>query len=117
MNRSIEDIYSNISAMMIKGTEGVFSNAILEVELHALAMRLSGGYFRADSTLSTSSPFRFIKEHKTILLKDFRELQNKMSHQPWNIMTYSLLATGEYQVDFEWNDTLAREIDEVCAQA
>ena len=117
MTRSLEDIYENISAMIIKGTEGVFSNAILEVELHTLAMRLSGGYFRADHTLSTSSPFHFIKEHKTILLKDLLELQEKMPERPWNIMTYSLLATGEYQVDFEWNDTLAREIDEVCAQA
>jgi len=117
MTRSIEDIYANISAMIVKGTEGVFSNAILEVQLHSLAMKLSGGYFRTDAMMENSSPFRFIKEHKNILLKDLQELQNKMPEKPWNTMTYSLLATGEYQVDYEWNDSLAREIEEVCAQA
>jgi len=112
MNRTQDEIYASISETIFKGTDGLFSNAILEVELHSLAMKLSGGYYstHANETLS----FSFLKEHKQELLKDFRELQLKMPHQAWNTMTYTLDASGGHSTDFQWNEVLAQDIKEVC---
>jgi len=118
MKRSLEEIYSSISAMVVKGIDGEFSDAVLEVELHSLAMKLSGGYMSVDS--SEPSSFRFIKEHKKILMNDLIELHlktdiNELSR--WNTMNYNLHANGEYRVEFEWNQELAADIERVKEEA
>jgi len=114
MNRSQDDIYNSISQTVIKGTDGLFSNAILEVELHSLAMKLSGGYYSTHT--QKTLPFSFLKEHKQNLLLDLRELQQSMPHEPWNIMTYTLDSSGKYHTDFRWNEMLAQDIEEICAE-
>ena len=113
MNRSTDDIYSSISETVFKGTDGLFSNAILEVELHTLAMKLSGGYYSTHQNDAAS--FSFEKEHKQELLKDLRELQQNMPNEPWNTLTYTLNADGGYYVDFQWNELLANDVEEICA--
>lgn len=113
MNRSQDDIYASISQTIFKGTDGLFSNAILEVELHTLAMKLSGGYYSTHSNETIS--FSFLKEHKQNLLKDLRALQTIMSNEPWNTMTYTLDASGVHSANFQNNEALAHDIEEVCA--
>ncbi len=118
MNRSLEEIYTSISQMLIKGIDGSFSDAVLEVELHSLAMKLSGGYLRGDG--SAPSSFNFIKEHKKVLMNDIIELHIKTDlddHSRWNTMNYSLHPTGEYRVSFEWNTALAEKVERVYAEA
>ncbi len=113
MNQSADVIYENISKLVFKGTDGLFSNAILEVELHSLAMKLSGGYYSTHS--NETLPFSFSKEHKKELLKELRELQALMSTEPWNVLSYTLDASGGHHADFQWNEALALDIQEVCA--
>ncbi len=118
MNRSLEEIYTSISQMLIKGIDGSFSDAVLEVELHSLAMKLSGGYLREDG--SEPSSFEFIKEHKRILMNDLIELHLKTDldeNSRWNMMTYNLRPTGEFKVDFIWDQALANAIAKVYAEA
>jgi len=113
MKRSTDEIYASISKIVFKGTDGLFSNAILEVELHTLAMKLSGGYYSTHS--NKTLPFSFLKEHKQELLKELRELQLSMPNEPWNTLTYTLNSSGGYSTDFQWNEVLAQDIKEVCA--
>jgi len=118
MNRSLEEIYKNISYILIKGIEGDFSDAVLEVELHSLAMKLSGGYVSKAS--SEPNTFKFIKEHKKILMNDLIELHlktdiNELSR--WNTMNYNLHANGEFKVEFDWDQALADDIERVYAEA
>ncbi len=113
MNQSADEIYENISKLVFKGTDGLFSNAILEVELHSLAMKLSGGYYSTHS--NKTLPFSFLKEHKKELLKELRKLQNLMPNEPWNMLTYTLDASGGHYADFQWSESLALDIEEVCA--
>jgi len=118
MNRSVEEIYTSISQMLIKGIDGTFSDAVLEVELHSLAMKLSGGYLRGDG--SSPSSFEFVKEHKKVLMHDLIELHEKTDindHSRWNTMNYSLHPTGEYKVEFQWNQILADQVERVYAEA
>ena len=117
MQRSLEEIYASISEMVVKGIDGNFSDAVLEVELHSLAMKLSGGYMRDDN--GEASSFSFIKEHKKILMNDLLELHlktdiNELSR--WNTMNYNLHSNGEYRVEFEWDQKLAHDIERVKAE-
>lgn len=118
MNRTPEEIYVSISAMMLRSIDGVFSDAILEVELHSLALKLSGGYLRGEGSITTS--FKFTKEDKKILMNDLIELHIKTdldNASRWNTMNYSLHPTGKYQVHYEWNEALAECVERVYAQA
>lgn len=118
MNRTVEEIYANISRMILKGIEGTFSDAVLEVELHSLALKLSGGYLRGDG--SSPTPFSFIKDDKKILMNDLIELHIKThldDSSRWNMMNFSLLPTGAYKVDFEWDEALAECVERVYAEA
>ena len=118
MNRSLDEIYSSISQMVLKGIDGSFSDAVLEVELHSLAMKLSGGYVRGDG--SEPSAFSFIREHKKILMNDLIELHVKTDlddKSRWNTLNYSLHPNGEYRVDFNWDQSLADDIERVFAEA
>lgn len=118
MDRSLEEIYSNISQILLKGIEGKFSDAVLEVELHSLAMKLSGGY--VSEVNNEPNTFNFIKEHKKILMNDVIELHlktdiNELSR--WNTMNYNLHTNGEYKVEFDWNQALADNIERVYLEA
>ncbi len=118
MNRSVDEIYTSISQMVLKGIDGYFCDAVLEVELHPLAMKLSGGYQRGDG--SEPSSFVFIKEHKKILMNDLIELHHVTDvddQTRWNMMNYSLHASGEYRVEFQWNQYLADMVEQVFAEA
>jgi hypothetical protein len=118
MDRSIDEIYTSISQMVMKGISGSFSDAVLEVELHPLAMKLSGGYQRGDG--SEPNAFIFIKEHKKILMNDLIELHLKTDldeKSRWNTMNYSLHSSGEYRVEFDWNQELADMVEQVYAEA
>jgi len=118
MSRSLDEIYNSISQMVLKGIDGEFSDAILEVELHSLALKLTGGYMRGDG--SEPSSFSFIREHKKILMNDLIELHLKTDlndESRWNTMNYNLHPNGEYKVEFEWNEALANDIERVYAEA
>ena len=118
MSRSVEEIYNNISQILLKGIDGEFSDAVLEVELHSLALKLSGGYLSPIN--NEPNTFKFIKEHKKILMSDLIELHlktdiNELSR--WNTMNYNLHANGEFKVEFDWNQALADDIERVYAEA
>lgn len=118
MNRNIDEIYASISKMMIKGIESAWSEAVLEVELHSLAMKLSGGYLYGQN--SSAGSFSFEKEDKKILMNDLIELHLKTDlddESRWNTMIYNLRSSGEYKVKFVWNQTLADDIEKVYAEA
>jgi len=118
MNRSVEEIYTSISQMLVKGIDGEFCDAVLEVELHSLAMKLSGGYIRGDG--SAPSSFSFVKEHKKVLMNDLLELHAMTDlddNSRWNTMSYCLHPTGEYKVNYEWDEELDKQIQRVYAEA
>ena len=116
MKRDLDDIYASISAMMIKSMDSLWSEAVLEVELHALAMKISGGYLQGVG--SEPSPFKFIREDKKFLMNLLLELHLKTDlddESRWNTMSYHLQIDGKYKVDFLWDQTLADDIEKVRA--
>jgi len=114
MTRSIDEIYESISLMLVKGINGNFSDAVLEVELHSLAMKISGGYI--SELGSEPSSFSFIKEHKKVLMNDLIELQTR-TDENWNSLNYNLHSNGEFRVEYHFDKVLADDIERVRAQA
>ncbi len=115
MNRTVDELYTNISKMIMTALESPWSEAVLEVELHSLALKISGGYMQADS--SEPFAFKFLKEYKKVLMSDLIELHLKTDldeKSRWNTMVFNLFPDGRYKVDFRWNQTLADQIEKVC---
>jgi len=116
MNRSVDELYTSICKMAMTAIEGPWSEAVLEVELHSLALKISGGYMQTGS--SEPFPFTFIKEYKRVLMNDLIELHLKTDldeKSRWNTMTFNMFSDGSYKVDFSWNQVLADEIEKVYA--
>ncbi len=116
MDNDLEHIYTNISAMIMKGMESAWSEAVLEVELHALAIKLSGGYIHGLGTEPFS--FKFSKDDKKSLIALLLELHLQTSQDEknrWNTMSYHLQTDGRYKVDFIWDQELADDIEKVRA--
>ena len=111
-----DNIYTSISAIMVKCMDSLWSEAVLEVQLHALAMKISGGYLQGMG--SEPSPLKFIKEDKKLLMNVLIELHlqtNLDEKSRWNTMTYHLHTDGQYKVDFSWDQALADDIEKVRA--
>lgn len=114
MNRNIDDIYASIGRIITSSIQEPWSEAILEVELHTLALKLSGGYVQVSSM--EPFPFSFEKEYKKVLIKDLVELHLKTDldeKSRWNKMNYTLSCEGSYKVDFIWDQVLADDIEKV----
>lgn len=114
MNRSTDELYANIGKMVITAIEGPWSEAVLEVELHSLALKISGGYMQTGSREPFA--FSFIKAYKKALISDLIELHLKTDldeQSRWNRMTFNLFSDGKYKADFRWDQTLADEIEKV----
>jgi len=91
-----------------------WSEAVLEVELHALAIKLSGGYLHGLSSEPLS--FKFPKEEKKkliALLLELHLLTGQDEESRWNIMSFHLHTDGRYKVDFVWDQELADDIEKV----
>lgn len=116
MNRSIDDLYTNISKMIMTAIQSPWSEAVLDVELHSLALKISGGYMLTDSREPFA--FKFSKEYKKALMSDLIALHLKTDlddKSRWNRMTFNLFSDGKYKADFRWDQTLADEIEKVYA--
>ncbi len=116
MNKDLDHIYIEISAMMVKGMDSSWTEAVLEVELHALAIKLSGGYLHGLGHEPLS--FTFSKDDKKQLIDLLLELHFQTAEgqeNRWNTLNYHLYPDGRYSVDFEWNQQLADDIEKVCA--
>jgi hypothetical protein len=100
--------------MIITAIQSPWSEAVLEVELHSLALKISGGYMQTDSNEPLS--FEFIKEYKKALMNDLIALHLKTDvddQSRWNRMTFNLFSDGTYKADFRWDQHLADEIEKV----
>lgn len=114
MDRTVDELYANISKMIMTAIQSPWAEAVLEVELHSLALKISGGYMLTDSNEPLA--FKFMKEYKKALMNDLIELHLKTDldeKSRWNTMIFNLFSDGTYRVDFRWNQTLADEIEKV----
>lgn len=115
---STEDIYSTISNTIIRTVDGPWSEAVLEVELHSLAMKIRGGYMHAG--LEEPCTLHFNKEDKKVLMNSLVQLHMQSEHDEenrWNSMNYNLSSNGQYRVEFEWNKEIEKMVERFYEEA
>lgn len=114
MRQDLEKIHENISDIMTRVIDSSWCDAIIDIELHSFAMKISGGY---KQTLEGEPlPFKFIKDDKKALVKAFLELHllsstDETNH--WNTLNYHLHSDGKYKIEHLWNQVLADDIEKV----
>ncbi len=116
MTQDLEKIHADISSIITRVIDSVWCEAILDIELHALAMKISGGY---KQTLDSEPlPFKFIKDDKKALVKallDLHLLSSTDETNHWNTLSYHLQSDGKYKIEPSWNQVLADDIEKVRA--
>ena len=114
MRQDLEKIHANISDIMKRVIDSAWCEAILDIELHTLAMKISGGYKQTRE--GEPLPFKFIKDDKKALvnaLLDLHLLSSTDETNHWNILNYHLHSDGKYKIESSWNQVLADDIEKV----
>ena len=106
MTRTIDDIYMNIANNIVNKIESEWKYAVIEVEMYGDAAKFKSRYFSED----LEKPFKL--HHSA--LDDFEDLQKittKGGSNKWNRAKFTLSPSGEFEIDFEWDQDLADEIE------
>lgn len=114
MTQDLEKIHANILDIMTRVIDSAWCEAILDIELHSFAMKISGGYKQTLEGEPLS--FKFIKEDKKALVNALLELHllsstDETNH--WNTLNYHLQADGKYKMQSSWNQVLEDDIERV----
>lgn len=106
MTNTIDAIYKNIGQNIFNEMTENWDKAIIHAELHGDAGKFNGEYIDNGIT-------KYFEVYDDAL-DDFEEL-NKITTEggknKWNRASFTLLNTGKFNIDFEWDQALADEIE------
>jgi len=111
MSRKIEDIYQSIAIGMVNNIQGEWDKSYLFVEFIGDAANFKGEFY-----LNEEKQYFIVDDEA---FDDFEELHNITTHDSenkWNRSKFTLEPTGKFNIDFEWDQELADEIEDFSHQ-
>ncbi len=110
---TLNEIYESIAKTIIKELDNTWVKAVLNVEYHQDAAKFKGIYRIKNS--NTDSYFKI--NH---MLFDYFEELNLMTTQNqknnWNRAKFTLEPDGNFDIEFEWDQGLADEIERLSKE-
>ncbi len=108
---TVDEIYLSIAKNIINSTDSGWDEAILNVERAADdAIKFKGGCSSGEDYTS----FKFRNFDRRQLTKDFHQLHSittENDSNQWNRAKFTLAPSGKFSIDFEWDQSLADEIE------
>ena len=107
----VEDIYLSIAKNVANSITNEWSIAVLEIErADSDAISFSGDYSYNGEKESLN--FRNF-DRKTLKLDshNLHEITTEGGSNKWNRAKFTLSPSGEFEIDFEWDQALADEIE------
>lgn len=111
MTKSIDELYLSIADNILGNVPDDWKEATLSVERDAEdAIGVKGGFIDNSNEFHT---FKFRNFDRRIF-SDFHEIhsittQNDKSN--WNRAKYTLMPSGDFTIDFEWDQSIADEVE------
>lgn len=109
MSENINSIYHSIASAIVSNIDDGWVEATLKAELYGDATKFKGFYFSDERKVNK----RFFKiSHQ--LFDFFEELHLILTEggvSKWNRATFTLEPTGKFNIDFEWDQEMADEIE------
>jgi len=113
MNLTVDEIYTSVAHNILDNVPEGWKEAFINVERDADdAIELSGGFSSNDTEITS---FRFRNFDRRII-KDFHSLHKittENNSNKWNRAKFTLFPTGKFNIDFEWDQALADEIEKL----
>ena len=106
MSRNIEDVYQSIAVGMSKNIEGQWDKSTLFVEFFDGAANFKGEAFLQGDKNNFSVDDNAFDDFDELHQITTENLENK-----WNRAKFTLEPTGKFNMDFEWDQELADEIE------
>jgi len=112
MSLTIDEIYESIGQNVIENLPTEWLEAFIDAERSTDdALKLSGGYSSIDSEFTS---FKFRKFDRRIV-DEFHELYSIMTKEgnqhKWNRAKFKLAPDGKFSIDFDWDQALADEVE------
>ncbi len=111
MSRIVEDIYQSLAFGITENINNTWEKATLSVEFFEDSADFKGEYF----THKTKKFFE-VSDHA---FDDFEELYKLTTENPvnkWNRAKFTLESTGDFNMEFEWDQELADEIEQLNSE-
>jgi hypothetical protein len=107
----IEDIYLSIARNIANSITNEWSIAVLEIErTDSDAISFSGDYSHNGGKESLN--FRsFDRKALKIDSHNLHEITTEGGNNKWNRAKFTLAPSGEFEIDFKWDQALADEIE------
>ena len=111
MVTSVDEIYLNIAHKVVEKIDGNWVKAELNAEVYGDASKFRGVY---SSSFEEEQP-KFFKIHHELfdLFEELHKLTTEDSENNWNRAKFTLESSGKFNIDFEWDQELADEIEKL----
>lgn len=106
MIRSVDEIYLNIGQGILDTISGRWVEAYIFAEVFDGASNLKGEY-----NLDGSIKYFEVNDDAFDDFEDLHEITTEGGENKWNRAKFTLYPTGKFNIDFEWDQDLADEIE------
>ena len=105
----MDQLYQSISQNILNNVNDGWDFACINAEVLDGVVKLNGGY-EIDSVFT---PFKFRQFDRRIIddFKAIHTITTEDSYNKWNKAKFSLESTGKFNLEFEWDQELADEIE------
>ncbi|MBU2894362.1 antitoxin YezG family protein [Colwellia sp. D2M02] len=105
--RTIDDIYMGIAQHLIAQLNDSWKECKIETEFFEDAAEFDVTYVSTrNETIDLTAGYNLFK-----LFKELHKITTENSDNKWNKAKYTLEPTGKFNIDFEWDQELADEIE------
>ncbi|MFH4666917.1 immunity protein YezG family protein [Vibrio cidicii] len=109
LNGNVEDIYFGIAKKIVEKIDDDWVQAELKAEIYGNAAKFRGTY---NSSLAQEQQ-KFFKVHHELfdLFEELHKITTENPNNKWNRAIFTLEPSGNFNIDFEWDQALADEIE------
>jgi hypothetical protein len=106
MSRKIEEIYHSLAIGIINGIETEWDKAQIFAEYFE-----DSANFKGEFSLKNNIDFFEVDDQAFEDFEELYEITTEDSENKWNRAKFTLEPTGKFNIDFEWDQELADEIE------
>ena len=105
-NREMQEIYLSIADGIVNSIKNDWETASIEIEWFGDAGDFSGNY-----KVGTSVSYFEVDDSIFDDIEELHEITTENDSNKWNRAVFNLKPTGEFNIDFSWDQELADEIE------
>jgi len=106
MSRKIDEIYQSIAVGISKNIDGQWDKSLLLVEFFDGAANFKGEFY-----FQNEKKYFRVDDDAFDDFEEIYEITTENSENKWNRAIFSLELTGSFNLEFEWDQELADEIE------